>query len=460
VPIDQYQKLIELWDEEQIMAVPPKILQSRKTELETLERYKFCGEKILSKDDTNFTKFPLVFIDGNSALIKGDDSQMGTGESVGSGGGSDNSQTVQMTRPYLMHAKDMQQLMNFAGQSLAGEMENIVQHQYIVPIEAIPYDYQEAYTNPQLASTLVYNQILDKESNIQLNAPQILERRQIPSVLESTFNGAATHMQNILGNYDSTLGTNDKQISGVAIQQGAMQSNAAALPYLVGFNNGLNRMADIIVDLIPKYYNTPRTLPIIKKDGKRSYQVINKKEDQQSVFMDYDPNNLLVKVEMGVSAAVQKQVALDQIIRLTAASEDFATFINNFGLETILDNLDIRGIDHLKEQAAKYMQGKQEQAEAQAEQPNEIEILAETEIAKTEMETEQRREAAQLVAANKAAELAIKEQENDMKFIELLAKIESDEVKAALAREREDAEQARTAVELTMGMIESIGKTR
>lgn len=458
VPLDHYEKLIEAWNEEAVMAVPPKILQSRKTHIETLDKYEFCEKGILNKVETNFTKHPIVFIDGNSVLVRGQEGGDGYTSTTTSDSGSDVGATIQVTKPYLMHARDVQQLMNFAGQSLAAEMENIVQHQYIAAIEGIPEDYQEAYTNPQLANVLVYNQIYDKEANIQINPPQILERRQIPGVLESTFNGANAHMQNILGSYDAILGVNDKQISGVAIQQGALQSNAAAIPYLVGFNNGLNRLAEIVVDLIPKYYTTPRTLPVVKPDGKRDYQIINKKDEPTSVFMDYDPNNLLIKVEMGVSAAVQKQVALDQIIRLTAASEEFAQFINQFGLETILDNLDIRGIDHLKEQAGKYMQMKQKQAEAASQEPNEIEVLAQTEIAKTEMETEQRREAAQLTAANKAAELALKEQENDMKFVELLSKIQSDETKNIIEREKISAENSRDAVELTMKMITDLGK--
>lgn len=455
VPLEHYEKLLEAWDEEAVMAVPPKILAERKTEIETLERYKFCGEKILDKVPTNFTMFPLVFIDGNSALIKGQDVNGGIDTGSDAGSDSDEGSTSQMTRPYLLHAHDMQLLMNFAGQSMAAEMENIVQHQYIVPIEAIPEDQQEAYTNPQIASCLQYTQIYDKEANIQLNPPQILERRQIPPILENTFNGAARHMQAILGNYDAVLGTNDKQISGVAIQQGALQSNAAAIPYLAGFTNGLNRLSEIIVDLMPKYYNTPRTLPIIRSDGKRDYKVLNKRNDPSSVFMDYDPNNLLITVEMGVSAEVQKQVALDTIIRLGESSEDWQKFIGGYGGEVILDNLDIRGVDHLKELYAKYQQEKQ----AAAQQPppkTDAQVVSEAEIIKTQMETEQRREASQLDAANKAADIAIKQSEADRKFLELLARIESDEQKSVIDREKVDAENARDSVELAISMISKL----
>jgi hypothetical protein len=57
------------------------------------------------------------------------------------------------------------------------------------------------------------------------------------------------------------------------------------------------------------------------------------------------------------------------------------------------------------------------------------------------------------VQANKAAELAIEKQKVDLQFIELMAKIESDEVKAAIAKEKVDAENARGATELAIDLI-------
>jgi len=456
VPEKHYEKLIEAWNEERVMAVAPKVLQARWTEVETICQYQFTNDKLLYRQETDFSMLPLVFIDGNSALIRGQDVSTGVDSGADNNGDDQTGQTVQMTKPYIMHAKDMQLLMNFAGQSLASEMENIVQHQYIASAESIPEDYQEAYTNPQLASVLVWNELYDKDPNIRLTPPQILQRRQIPPELSNTFNGAVNHIQAILGTYEATLGISDKQLSGAAIQQGALQSNAAALPYLMGWTNGMSRLAEIIVDLIPKYYRTPRTLPIIKSDGKRDYQIINTPGTPHSVRMDYDPKNLQIKVEMGVSASVQRQVSMEMINAGMASNPDFAAFITAMGLEVYLDNMDVRGIDHLKELSVQYMQMKQQQQEAASQQPSPEEILVEGEKEIAFAQVEQKREQAQVEQANKATELAIKKQESDMKFLELLAKIESDEQKTVIEREKADAENARSAVELSINMIDNI----
>jgi len=52
-----------------------------------------------------------------------------------------------MTRPYVYHAKGAQKLKNFAGITLANEMENIVQHKFMIAKEALPkeQDWLAAY---------------------------------------------------------------------------------------------------------------------------------------------------------------------------------------------------------------------------------------------------------------------------------------------------------------------------
>jgi hypothetical protein len=455
VPLKHYEQLAQIWDEQQVMAVLPKILDERDSMFETICRYKFCDSGVLAFTETDFTHFPLVFLDGNSVLIHGQDINSGTDANAQNGSDSDNSGTSQMCRPYILHARDMQLLMNFAGQSLAGEMENIVQHQYIVAVESIPEDQEAAYTQPQIASCLQYNAIFDKETNTPLPPPQVLQRRQIPPELANTFNGASQMMQIILGNYDATLGINDKQISGVAIQQGAMQSNAAALPYFMGFTNGLNRLAEIVVDLIPKYYRTPRTIPVIRPDGKHDYQMVNNKGEQNSIMLDYDPKSLQVKVEMGTSAEVQKQVAIDQITALMPACPQFADFIGNKCVGILIDNMSMRGVDHMKELYGEWQQ-ELEAAKNQPPPPTDTQIIAEAEIQKTQMETDVARERIQVEGQNKAADLAIKQQEVELKFAELMAKIQSDEVKNAIASEKASSENSVKAVELGIRMIKDL----
>jgi hypothetical protein len=196
-------------------------------------------------------------------------------------------------------------------------------------------------------------------------------------------------MQNVLGSYDAALGINDNQLSGVAIIEGATQSNCAAMPYVIGFLQGLQRIAEVYVDLIPKYYVTPRTVPILGIDGKRTYRIVNA---QNTPSMNYDPYVLNVKVEAGVSFHIQKSRALQQIIGLMQASQQFAQFMNEQGLPVLLDNIEIRGIDQLKIMAEQWMQQQAQmkqqamQMQQQAMQQNPQMIKAQNEKQKLQLD--------------------------------------------------------------------------
>ena len=82
------------------------------------------------------------------------------------------------------------------------------------------------------------------------------------AAITSTYKMLNPLVQNILGSYDAALGINDNQLSGVAIVEAASQSSATAMPYIVGCLQGFQRAAEVYVSLVPKYFVTPRSLPI------------------------------------------------------------------------------------------------------------------------------------------------------------------------------------------------------
>lgn len=442
----QYDKDLKEWEDLGMIEQPPIILEERMSEFEVIHKYVVCETQVLEHYETNFKYLPLVFIDGNSVVIRN----------------TENGASYQMTRPYVFHAMGIQKLKNFAGQSIANEIENLVQHKFKAAIESIPDEYLESYKNIQQADVLVYNAFYEKNPEVMLPPPMEIQRTPTPPIVENTFMQSETVTQTILGSYDALLGTNAQQVSGVAIQQGAMQTNAAAIPYLMGYIKGMNRIAQIIIDLIPKYYITPRTLPIKSASGKRSYQLINHKDSYNSVSMRYEPNNLQVKLEAGVNSAIQKQVALDQIQRMMQSSEIFSQFINTEGLEVLIDNMDIRGSDKLKEMATEFM-NKMKQAQEQASQQQDPTIAIAQEQVQTVREVEmakvqQREHQLQSDHAIKAAQVAIDQEKANVARMEALANIQLAKLKLGMDKEKSDAENARSAVEIAVDMADKLNR--
>jgi hypothetical protein len=429
-----YEELLKHWNDQEFIQQAPVIVAERYTEMESIIRYIFCETQVVSRDVTDFRYLPIVFIDGNSVDIRD----------------SDQGNSYQMTRPYAYQAKGIQQMKNFFGQSLAQQAENMVMHKFKASIESIPDDYEAAYRNPQEAQVLVYNAFYNNDPTIPLQPPQEVVMTSPPPFLENIFYGSDNVTQAILGAYDSTLGTNEKDISGTAIANGAIYSSAAATPYLMGYIHGLNRIGQILLDLIPKIYVTPRTIPIKTPDGKRSYQLINDPDNPKSINLRFKPNDLQVTVEAGVNTAIQKQVALDQITRMMQASPIFAQFMNTDGLEIILDNFDIRGVEELKVRADKFMKQLKEQQQQQAQQPDPMMEIAKGEIEVQMADVEQRKERAEGELAVATAKVAMEREKTQAQVAKIMSDIQLAHDKLGLDMDRAASDDAREAIDTAL----------
>lgn len=340
-----YKDMIQTWDD---FTLPPQIIgKPRKTFLEKIVRYRIIENTVLEYEDTDYEMLPIVFIDGHSMMISS----------------SENTDIRQMTRPYVYHARGAQRLKNYAGNSLANEIESTVQHKFMVAKEALPKEEKllEAYKNPQQASVLVYNAFSEENPDMPIQNPlREVMRVPPPQEIAMTFSSSDSTIQNILGSYDAALGINNNQLSGIAIVEAATQSNSAAMPYIVGCLQGMQRLAQIYVNLMPKYIVTPRSLPFVDDEGKKRFIKINQ---EGGVDIDFDPLVLNVSLKAGASFQVQKSRTINMIKELMGMSPDFAQFINSKGLRFVLDNLEGRGIDQLKESIEEWTQQQQQQQE-------------------------------------------------------------------------------------------------
>lgn len=431
---DHYVDLKAEIDENGVLVQAPIILEERWTTIENIVRYDVCETKVLGRYETNYKYLPLVFIDGNSVMIKN----------------TTDGPTFQMIRPYIYHAKGIQKLKNFAGQTIANEIETMVQHKWVAAVESVPPKYEDAYKNPQQAQTLLYYAYDQQDPSKTLPAPREVQRTPTPPIVEQIFAGSDKVTQAILGSYDATLGVNSNDISGKAIMQGALHSNAAALPYLMGYYKGLNRIATILLDLIPKYYVTPRSLPIRKANGMRDYQIVNDPKSPNSINLRYDPNSLQIKIEVGVSTELQQQIALEQLTKLIAVYPAFAKFMDMYGIQTVLDNLSIRGVDDLKLAAKDFMEQLQQEAQAAANKPNPMQEAIQAEMQVEGARIKQKQEEAEGNLAIKQGQLAIDKQKADTEMLKAIAEIEGGEQRDLINAEKANAELARQSVELAM----------
>lgn len=346
----KYNEMVDNWDD---LTLPPAIVgKPRMTDLQSISRYRLIENKVIEYVETDFSHLPLIFVDGNSVLVKT----------------PKNGNVRQVTRPYVYHAKSAQRLKNYAGIALANEIENMVQHKFIIKKEALPKEEEwlAAIKDIQKPSNVVVNAFFEQNPDQPIPDPirEIIKTPAPPEIAQS-FSGADSLIQNILGSYDASLGINNNQLSGIAIVEAATQSNAAAMPYIVGYLQGYQRAAEIYVDLMPKYYTTPRTLPIMDEEGKKSYIKINQ---QDGMDLDFDSNALNIAVKAGASFQVQKSRTIMMIKELMGMSPLMQQFIAEKGMNFVLDNMEGRGIEQLKQMVEGYVQELQQQKQAAMQQ--------------------------------------------------------------------------------------------
>ena len=342
---EQYEELLSHYATSGIMTAPPVVLEKSKRPSTTIVHYQFTGDEVLSYEETDYMFLPLVFIDGNSVVLK----------------------EGQMTRPYIYNAMDAQRMKNVCAQSIMNDVENMRQTDIFIAKEAIPKEpeFKLGWMNPQKANAaLVYNYFSETNDSGPLPMPQVFPRQQVSPVVMQMYQVSDQSVQSVLGSYDAQQGL-QSDMSGVAIENGAMQSNNAAKPYITNYLIGMNQVCKIIVDLMPKYYTTLRTIPIVSSEGKRSYKVINDTVKDPLFKIEYEINDLEVDVKMDQNFEVQKSRFIQTVTQLMKVSPILNQFFSTDGVPLILDNVTIKDIAKVKEQYAQFLQKQQAQQQQQ-----------------------------------------------------------------------------------------------
>lgn len=433
---EDYEELIKSWKKQGILMAPPVPVQERYTKVDLICRYEFVENKILRYTETNLPILPHIFVDGNSVTLRE----------------SNDGASYQKTRPYVYQAKGTQRLKNFSLQTLANDLENMVQHKWIFAKETIDPEYKDAIINPQKASTLVYSCLLNKDPQQQLPAPREVQRVPAPPEVMGTVQMTDQMVQNTLGSFDSTIGKiNENDLSGIALIEAATQSNSAAMPYVISYMQAMNHAAQGILGLIPKYFVTPRSIPVILPDGKRDFQVVNA---PGAPHLKYDDESLKVRVEAGPNFSVQKTKAFNYLRILMQISPDInALLTGEEGLPILLKNVEFQGVEELKDALGPFFQKKNQMQQMQQQQIQAE--MQEKQAAFQQMQQKQQLEMAKFqqsmqqdnVQNNlRAAEISQKNKDSDIELLKLLTDKEISDKNAVIQLAKAHSEMVNDAL--------------
>jgi hypothetical protein len=162
---------------------------------------------------------------------------------------------------------------------------------------------------------LEYNAI-DVEGTA-LPAPQRTPMGSVIQDVTQTSMGAADDIKSIAGIFDPSLGEQGNEQSGKAILARQRQTSTGNLHYMDNLNQSLKHTGRILVDIMPKYYDTARMVRIVKPDSQQEVVAINQYD--KGKLYDLSVGMYDVRVETGPSYATKRQENVVSMMALIQA---------------------------------------------------------------------------------------------------------------------------------------------
>ena len=176
---------------------------------------------------------------------------------------------------------------------------------------------------------LPYNEF-DMEGR-PLNMPQRQAPAQMAVAQVQMLQLSTEQMRASSGQQNANFGIRSEAQSGVGIQRLKAQGEIATFHFPDNLARALKYEAKVILDLIPKVYDTQRVVRILGLDGKESAAVLNPEMEQphadlqtadEEVKEAFNPNvgRYDVAIDTGPSYQTQRQEAADTLTSLTQAN--------------------------------------------------------------------------------------------------------------------------------------------
>lgn len=228
----------------QDMVKKDKSIKKREVKIPALKWCKLAGHEIIDRRDQVGKYVPIVRVVGEERIIQGELDRKG----------------------HTRNLKDAQRMYNYWTSSAVEFVALQGKQPYLAPVAAINgFETYWATANTANHSYLPYNH-MDGDGQ-QIPTPT---RQQPPTMAQAYIQGmqvASEEMKMVSGQYDNSLGKAENETSGVAIMQRQRQGDKATYQFIDHLAIAIRFTGKILIDLIPKIYDTPRIIRILAEDG-------------------------------------------------------------------------------------------------------------------------------------------------------------------------------------------------
>ena len=256
-----------------------------------IEWFKIVGGEIVDRAVWPGRYIPLVRVIGEEAVIEGRLERKG----------------------HVRALKDPQRIYNYWSSSAVESVALQSKTPYVAAAELIE-TYQDYWDTANTAnhSVLPYN-ARDDQGN-PLPEPKRQEPPQMPQAYIQGLQIAQNEMNMTSGQYQPTLGQpSPYETSGRAIQARQRQGDTATYHFVDNLATAIRFTGRILIDLIPKIYDTPRILRILAPDGTVDRIQL---DPTQRLALQHVPNPAQAEAAGGITPPTPQQAMAASVTRI------------------------------------------------------------------------------------------------------------------------------------------------
>lgn len=301
-----------------------KIVKTRKSVETTIKWCKINGREILSKTDWPGKWIPIVPVIGDEIDING----------------------KRILEGVVRHAKDPQRMYNYWASTETETITLAPKAPFIVAEGQITPEYQAQWKQANVKNYAFLPYKPTTHNGQLAPPPQRMVFEPAVQAITQARGLAADDMKATTGIYDAGLGNRSNEQSGVAIQRRNMQSQTSNFHFVDNLSRSLRHTGRIIVDLIPKIYDTQRAVRILGESGEEEIVVINQVIDNggsEAIKNNISAGKYDVTVATGPSFASKRQEAVASMIDLSKVAPQVA----QVAADLMIQNMDWPGAQEI-----------------------------------------------------------------------------------------------------------------
>jgi hypothetical protein len=310
------------WADEEEEDDPREVVNSREVDQRKVKQYIINGSQILEENEWPGKWIPIVPVWGKEMIVEG----------------------KRKLFSLIRFARDPQQLYNYYKTSIAETLSLANRAPYI--------GYEGQFTDPKWknANTQNYPYLEVRKESIGGQPAPFPQRQQAEPPIMALSHGAmleADDIKSTIGIFDPSLGAESNENSGVAIARRQNQANVVNFHFPDNLTRAQVFGGRILLDLIPRIYDTARQVRIVGDDEKAKVVMVNapyfdEETHRQTTHM-LDAGRYGATVTTGPSYTTQREEAFDMLTQMAGGNPQ----IMQIAGDIIFRNSDIPGADEL-----------------------------------------------------------------------------------------------------------------